>query len=353
MPRGGARSSKTPSMKLKLYLLLPSLLCVSLMSPAQDIHFTMYDMAPLSLNPAHTGAYEGTFRIGGIYRDQWASIMPNQFTTPMFYLDAPVLMVGKRNWVGVGMMMYQDKAGVARLRNGTVQFSGAFHLALDKKSDYVLTLGLQGGMVQRDFDITSPEVLLGDELLAGTPGASPDRTVQEPRANYLDMATGVMFRARMNDETTFTAGIAAHHINKPKYSLLQQNSKAITQPLRLNGHMRVDYQYNELLTLSPTLLFQNMAGTNEIILQGWGKYLIKKEQDLSLIGGLGYRLADAAMVIVGAQYQDWKVALSYDINTSSLRRASNYRGGFEIALGYIGRIYKKPDVKPAIICPRL
>ncbi len=340
-------------MKLKLYLLLPVLTCFQTLLPAQDIHFTMYDLAPLSLNPAHTGAYEGTFRIGGIYRDQWASIMPNQFVTPMFYLDAPVLMVGKRNWLGVGMMMYQDKAGVAQLRNGTVQFSGAFHLALDKKSDYVLTLGLQGGMVQRDFDITSPEVLLGDELLNGTPGASPDRTIQDPRANYLDMATGIMLRARMDDQAVFTAGFAAHHINKPRYSVLQQNSRAITQPLRLNGHVRLDYQYSELLTLSPTLLFQNMAGTNEIIIQGWGSYLIKKEQDLSLIGGLGYRLADAAMIIAGVQYQDWKVALSYDINTSSLREVTNYRGGFEIGLSYLGRIYKKPEVKPAILCPRL
>ncbi len=340
-------------MKLKLYLLLLGFMSFGFSLSAQDIHFTMYDMAPLSLNPAHTGAFEGTFRVGGIYRDQWASIMPNQFTTPMFYLDAPVAMVGKRNWVGVGMMMYQDKAGVARLRNGTVQFSGAFHLALDKKSNYVLTLGLQGGMVQRDFDITSSEVLLGDELLNGTPGTSPDRTIQEPRTSYLDMATGLMLRARMSEQTTLIAGISGHHINKPKYSLLQPNSKAITQPLRLNAHMRVDYKYSELITLSPTLLFQNMAGTNEIILQGWGSYLIKKEEDLSLIGGLGYRLADAAMLIAGAQYQDWRVALSYDINTSSLRNATNFRGGFEIGLTYIGKIYKKPVVKPAIICPRL
>ena len=41
---------------------------------AQDIHWTMYDMSPLTLNPANTGAYEGTFRIGGIYRDQYNSI---------------------------------------------------------------------------------------------------------------------------------------------------------------------------------------------------------------------------------------------------------------------------------------
>lgn len=52
----------------------------------QDIHFTMYNMSPMTLNPAMAGKFEGTFRIGGIYRDQWASVIANQFRTPSAWL---------------------------------------------------------------------------------------------------------------------------------------------------------------------------------------------------------------------------------------------------------------------------
>jgi len=68
---------------------------------AQDIHWTMFDMSPLTLNPAFTGAYEGTFRVGGIYRSQWNSFTTG-FETPSVYVDAPILMIGKKSWLAVG-----------------------------------------------------------------------------------------------------------------------------------------------------------------------------------------------------------------------------------------------------------
>ena len=37
---------------------------------AQDVHFTQYEMTPGHVNPANTGGFYGSYRIGGIYRDQ-------------------------------------------------------------------------------------------------------------------------------------------------------------------------------------------------------------------------------------------------------------------------------------------
>ncbi|MEN9416069.1 MAG: hypothetical protein RLZ62_2373, partial [Bacteroidota bacterium] len=49
---------------------------------AQDIHFSQYNMSPMTLNPANIGGFEGTARISGIYRSQWTSIMSrDQFET--------------------------------------------------------------------------------------------------------------------------------------------------------------------------------------------------------------------------------------------------------------------------------
>lgn len=41
------------------------------------------------------------------------------------------------------------------------------------------------------------------------------------------------------------------------------------------------------------------------------------------------------------------------MNVSSLSEVSNFQGGFEIAGYYILKIYKKPKISPAILCPQL
>ena len=54
-------------LKKLLFSALVALLAVAT-TMAQDIHFTQFTMSPLTLNPGLTGKFEGTVRIGGIYR---------------------------------------------------------------------------------------------------------------------------------------------------------------------------------------------------------------------------------------------------------------------------------------------
>jgi len=78
----------------------------------QDIHWSLYNMSPLTLNPALTGGFLGTARVGGIYRDQAFNTTGTPgFTTPSFYADAPIVSIGKRDWLGIGGMFFSDEAG--------------------------------------------------------------------------------------------------------------------------------------------------------------------------------------------------------------------------------------------------
>ena len=113
------------------------LVCAFLFSSvilSQDIHFSQFNFSPLTLNPALTGSYEGTARIGGIYRDQWRTDLANPYKTPSFYIDAPIIK-GLRaiDWVGVGMTVVSDEAGSTELKTGGSYLSAAYHLALDDK----------------------------------------------------------------------------------------------------------------------------------------------------------------------------------------------------------------------------
>ena len=130
-------------MKLVKTLLFSAILVLSGQLSAQDIHWSMYNMSPLTLNPANTGAFSGTFRIGGIYRDQWASVIAsNPYRTPSFYIDAPIVRgFGKNDWIGIGAMLYSDEAGSGQLGTTSTQFSASYHLAMNKKATSILTFG--------------------------------------------------------------------------------------------------------------------------------------------------------------------------------------------------------------------
>ena len=331
---------------------------------AQDIHFTLYNMSPLTLNPANTGAYEGSIRLGGIYRDQWAKVFGggNQYSTPSFFADAPVITgFRKQDWVGVGLMFYQDQAGIGDLKRGAYLLSASYHLGLDKKGQNVLTLGLQGGYHQTQFDITNnADIILSDEsALGGNLGlfASEDRGGGQNglESNYFDLNAGLLFTSKVSKTTSFNVGFAMMHLLRPEYNLLSAGSEDSRKlPLRFNVHTKLHTEFGENLMFEPTAAYQRIGTASQFILQGWGGYYLSPEKDMALKFGVGYRGAvDAAQVLLGFDYQTLRVALSYDVNVSELRDASRYRGGFEIAANYIFKIYKDPDVKPVIFCPQL
>ena len=48
---------------------------------AQDPHFSQFFASPLTLNPAFTGKFDGSWRLAANHRDQWPSI-PKASETP-------------------------------------------------------------------------------------------------------------------------------------------------------------------------------------------------------------------------------------------------------------------------------
>ena len=57
----------------KIYAVLLFVVCAAF-SDAQDVHFSQYYAAPLTLNPALTGLVNGVFRASFNYRNQWFNI---------------------------------------------------------------------------------------------------------------------------------------------------------------------------------------------------------------------------------------------------------------------------------------
>lgn len=350
-------------MSNKLLLFLVGLLA-SVSATAQDIHFTQFNMSPMTLNPAMIGKFEGTVRLGGIFRGQWASVIgaSDQYKTPAAWADAPIIRgFRKKDWVGLGLSVVADKAGVLGLTNTGGKLGASYHLALDKKGKTYLSVGFTYGSVNRKLNRDGAE--FGEGLKNGNAQSDPDFAgLATDKQSYTDADAGVVLSAQLNKTMDFNIGFGMFHMLEPEFTLLKGNSSdpnspaTKSTPRKLNRrplvHGQFNMKLNDRFTVSPQFQFQTMAGSDEIQVQAMGGYLFNPERDITLRFGAGYRLSDAVQAIVGAQIKSLQVGLAYDINTSDLNAASNYRGGFELAANYIVKIYKKAQAKPKILCPR-
>lgn len=358
-------------MNIKI-LLLALLMVLTTQIFAQDKHYSLYDMAPIRINPANTGAFEGTLRVGGIYRNQGNSDLA-KFTTPSFYADAPILMLGKRNWVGVGFLVLSDKAGSLELGETQAALSASIHRMMDKKGKTVMTLGLQGGSVSRNIKGYSQNASTGYSIkeefgILGPDEIEETNLMDDSKKSGLDFGLGLLLKSEMNKTTDLRVGVAFHHLLKPNYALnVTGNTGGGTgggqgpdnqrRPLTAILHGGLDVDLNDKMTLNPSFFIQTTQGTPiELALQGWLGFKLNEEKDIKLNVGLGYRASDAGEVLIGMDYGALKAALSYDITLSSQNDyAPSYAasGGFELSAYYIFKVFKKPTVTPAILCPKL
>jgi type IX secretion system PorP/SprF family membrane protein len=330
-------------MKLKIVLFTLSLFTTLGTLQAQDLHYTLYNMSPLTLNPALTGAYEGTARVGGIYRSQWSSFLARDlFGTPSAYVDAPILRgFRKRDWVGVGMVAVNDVSGSPSSRTTSQLYAISYHLAMNGSGSTMLTLGVQAGGVTR---------FLGDQYVTETSirNNGMDNDIQEETKKYTDINAGLLLRSAIGEGAGFEIGASFQHINQPEYAFGGGDAK---KPMRINIHGRYENQLTEKWSISPTFLYASTGGASQIVLQGWGGYQFNP--DVKFNFGAGYRFGRDIQPLLGLDLKETiRFAASYDVNTSPLNTATNGGGGFEVAAWYIFKIYKKPSVKPAILCPQ-
>nr|MBS0037836.1 PorP/SprF family type IX secretion system membrane protein [Saprospiraceae bacterium] len=315
---------------------------------AQEVHWTQYEMMPLLLNPAKTGDFNGTFRVGGIYRNQFSSITPDAFNTPGIYVDAPVIKGFRDNdWVGAGGTIFVDRAGALGLQTGAFLLSGSYHLAIGKAANTYLVFGFQTGAFAkriRDIDAYNSEAnILGmDDPTQGT--------LTDQAENAQEYAGGLIFKTNFSERTFMELGFSIKHLNRPRLSLGQGGAGRL--PMRYTAHGYLDYKVSDQFTLTPGFLYENYEPASLAVAQLRGSLLVNEERDIYVNGGVGFRVDDSAHVLLGMQFGDLTVGVAYDFTVSDLASAANYFGGFEIAANYIVKIYKKPEVDPVIFCPR-
>ena len=312
---------------------------------AQD-NYTQFSYIPVAVNPAQSGLFEGTYRVGGLYRSQWqfgSSIKGYQ--TPIVYADVPISGFRKQDWIGLGINLFRDRAGVAAITNTNVGLAAAYHLGMDKRQNTILSFGVQAGVTQRNID--KSKLLFQDGILTGQSKDLP--MIDDQNKTYTDFNIGVNLRSRMSKTGIVNVGLSMEHFLTPKYNL--HTGTIAKLPRRINLYGNMDVALNKTVSLYPGLLIRAISGQTEIMAQAVAGVEVDKKKGIIVKGGLGYRLNDAAQFLGGIEYGDIRAGLAYDFTLSQVRNASA-RNGFELAVGYIGKIFKAIKPSKVILCPR-
>ena len=327
-------------------------LLASVRLSAQDIHFSMFYASPLTLNPALTGANDGTYRAAGIYRSQWASIS-TPFTTYAVSFDIKLLQEKLKNDIfGVGGLFVGDKSGDGRLALNSGLVSVAYHKGLDKNHRHFLGLGVQLAYTQRSLktaDLSFPNQYNQVSGLFDQPNFD---NISKPTLGYFDMNAGLLHQSTFNDVIGMMTGLSVFHLVQPKESFLGQNVILANRFTVTEGfHIRII----EHLYINPNFIFQYQNKATEYNLGANFEYHIPaKGSDLVASIGGWYRIKDAAIVTAGIEYYKIRGMFAYDINASNLKPATNGRGAFELAIIYTGIIKPKTLNYPILVpCPMM
>src|SRR5438067_13574700 len=104
---------------MKKVTLLLTVVLWSVVSFAQDIHYSQFYASPLTLNPALTGVNECNYRANAMYRNQWSSVSSNPYQTPSvsFDIDNVLQRVIKKGTFSLRGLRLDDKPGDGNLQN--------------------------------------------------------------------------------------------------------------------------------------------------------------------------------------------------------------------------------------------
>lgn len=321
-------------------------LLITLAVKAQDIHFSQIQEAPLWINPANAGFFNGYLRAIANYRNQWAS-MGNAFQTMAVSVDGTALKAArKKGYIGMGLFVFNDKAGVAKIGTTQAQFhvsgiiksskksrlAGGIYLGINQNSATYASLTYANQYNGKDIDRSIPtgEVVNYTSFVSSDVGAGVN---YEYSSSTVDMTRDDIFSVKF--------GAAVHHINKPVQRFSSGSSYQL--PMRFVGNVqtRIDFKDTKL-SLLPSAIYilqgsasQTIVGTHLRFRFRNGTKLTGNKTETGLNIGVYYRVNDAVIPQINLDMGKYAIGFSYDINVSKYNQVSKGVGGFEIYLKFM------------------
>lgn len=329
---------------MKRFTLIAAVFVSAFSSQAQDAHLSMYDAAPLHLNPAMTGVFQGEWRLHAQYRTQWKAVNFKPYTSTLVSYDMSV-----KKW-GFGVQLSNFRAGIGNYNafQGTV--STAYTTSMDRKKNHNISFGVQAGLTQKTLEYQL--LTFNNQYTTNNGGEFNTSLSTNEDFGGQSMIVPVVnagllyFFAKQESRINPFIGVSAFNLTQPRETFFDFDNHL---PIRAYAHVGSRINLTETFYVLPKVLYMMQKEFQEITFAADAGYYLKGS-DLYLLAGVVYRNRDAGIITLGAKMDHFVAKIGYDINVSTLTSASSGRGGFEMSFTYM---HQKDRKKTDKICPRL
>lgn len=330
-----------------LYLLFPALVV-----QGQDIHFSQFYEFPLIRNPALAGIFSGNFRLTGAYRNQWQSVTVPYRTMAVSGECKMLRGFSTGDFITTGIQATNDVAGDSKLQRTQVFPVVNYHKLLNEDKTSFISLAFMGGPVNQRFDAT--KLVFDDQYVNGAYSASNPTRQQFSNTGftYWDASVGISFKTSIANNINMYIGGGLFHITEPKVAFTTAYDVRLNRKWGVNGGLSAWINKMDKIVFYADYFMQ---GGNRMI-QGGGLYSHNFDENgdetaLSAAVGGVFRWKDAFVPIIKLYTHQLGIGLSYDVNISKLITASQFRGGFELSLSYIGLWQRLAESLEKVECP--
>lgn len=328
--------------KLQLvYSIYFTLASVSLMG--QDIHFSHIHASPLTLNPAMTGVFnDGDIRFIVNSRLQWQNFT-NGYKTVAASTDIKLFQLDNTSVFSGGLQVASDRAGDLGFSTSIASMNIAVLKGLDKAGRNHISLGMQGGYYQNKFDISKMRGYGTDQLVLDG---------LEANTGYWDYSIGLAWYNTIDAHNYFYLGASMFHINNPvvgftelenyDFSFDEEDTGKVLYRRKVihGGGM---FRLAQYMTALPSFIWMDQGPHQQIKMGSFVKFKQSrsfKKSDKALYLGAWVRWyiendvfgTDALDLSFRYDIKRTIFTFSFDINVSSLSRASRYFGGPEFSV---------------------
>lgn len=314
----------------------------------QDIHFSQPWMQPLYLNPGNAGNFDGDYRAGGMYRNQWRTV-PVPYSTISFMGDARFNgVLSQQSAMGVGLIFNNDISGDSHYSINQLYVPVSHIQNFKGDTNLSVSFGLMPGISNIAFRTNK---LSFDNQWDGdvyNPALSSGENFPTLSRTYFDVAAGLTAGYKIKTTGYINVGTAFSHFNRPEVSFFRNSD--IRLYAKSNSFLSVKYPFTQKVAAHLDVMYEKQGPFHETVIAGRASYLLDPANNVSLYGGVSTRLGDAIIVLLGMDYKNYKFGFAYDINYSKFQAATNKRGAFEVGLLYIFRKYK-PFTPKKRVCP--
>lgn len=329
---------------MKSKILIFCALLISVLSNAQDLHFSQYSATQPYINPALTGFFDGDYRILGNFR------MQSKFANSPFMTyggQADVSLFKNKlgdDYFAIGGYFYQDKAGDFNLTSTTGAMTIAYSLGFGNNVKHFLAAGFNFGVIGKSLTTAG----------AVFPSGVNENFVGSGKLNA-DIGFGLNYQIYFNKRLNVFIGQSVNHINQPTDQILNTDVNKVY--MKFTTHAMAKIRAAESINIIPMFLYSRQS--NHLEFNGGlnAQFLLgnyeenKTSVSVGTYGRFGNKTIDALIFLVKAEINRIQIGVSYDLNLNDFSLANRGSEAFELSVGYIGIVNFKD--KNRLKCPNL